>query len=194
MTTIQEFKNCRDGDLPPSMLTKSKIIRLQDGTSKGTRPYWLKIQGWRVAFRCMNFFGRSRSTLKSCLWVTPGITPDWLLLGTPGIGDSVTQVPSDVPYSPTTFSFGSLIRITAEIMSFVGSAVLSAGGRTGELGLVAPKAYAIRFEIPSPLSSAVGLELPNRSGSEYSAMLVTVITTVPTALVAVPSETVTPKL
>jgi hypothetical protein len=108
------------------------------------------------------------------------------------IGEAVCQVPGVVPYSPTTLIFGSLILISAVMVSFVESVVLSAGSKTAELGLAAPKAYAIKFEIPSPLSSAVGLELPKKS--EYSITLVTEITTVATALVSVPSETVTPKL
>ena len=191
MPKIQKSNTGMDGDLSPSMLTIQRSSAQM--RPKGTRSYWLKIQGWRVAFRCRNFFGSvPRGTLKSCLWVTPATAPAWLLLCTPEIGDPVTQVPRVVPYSPTTFSFGSLMRISAVIVSFVASEVLSVGGTTSELGLVAPKAYAIKFEIPSPLSSAVGLELPKKS--EYSAMFVTATTTVPSALVAVPSETVTPKL
>ena len=78
-----------------------------------------------VALRWRNFFGSgARRTLKSCLLVTPATAPAWLLLSTPAIGEAVSQVPSVRPYSPTTLTFGSLILMSAVIVSFVGSAVL----------------------------------------------------------------------
>ena len=93
-----------------------------------------------MAFRYMNFFESvPRSTLKSCLWVTPATAPAWLLLGTPVIGEPVTQVPGASPYMPTTLTFKSSIRIRAFIVSVV-EVTATVGSSTLELGLVPPSA------------------------------------------------------